>query len=505
MTATRSTAKPVPFDGELRTLALVVAAGAMMTFLDSTIINVAITSLVRGFHTSLSTIQWVLTGYGLSLSMIIPVTGWAVDRLGAKTAWVASLVVFIVGSVLCGAAWNVESLIAFRVVQGIGGGLILPIGQIMLARTAGPDRMARAMGVAAIPAMLGPVLGPVLGGLIVADLSWRWIFLVNVPLCAAALVLAVKLLPSDSASGRVPVKLDGRGLMLLAPGLTLVMYGLSQVGADLIRPWIWVGAGGVFVAAYAVHARWIEIPLVSIRVFACRAFGVSSAAMFVYLVAVYGFMVVLPVYFQVLRGESPLNAGLLLVPLAIGGGLAMAVSGRLADQIAARWIIVGGMLTVAGGAVLFTRLGPGASLPMVIGALSVISVGHGAILPPVMGAAYQGMPKREIPPATATFNVIFRVSSSFGTALLAVILQDAIFDRTRVRSLGNAAHLHGAHARAALATAFADSFWWVAALAVLAAVPALFIPARKGALEMRTLLSPPAESSPDHASALATD
>ena len=505
MTATRTTARPVPFGAELRTLAFVVAAGAMMTFLDSTIINVAITSLVRGFHTSLSTIQWVLTGYGLSLSMIIPVTGWAVDRLGAKTAWIASLVVFIVGSVLCGAAWNVTALIVFRVIQGIGGGMILPIGQIMLARTAGPDRMARAMGAAAIPAMLGPVLGPVLGGLIVDDLSWRWIFFVNVPLCALALVLAVKLLPRDSGPGRVPARLDGRGLMLLAPGLTLLMYGLSQVGADLVRPWIWVAAGAAFVAAYVFHTRWIETPLVSVRVFACRAFAVSSTAMFVYLVAVYGFMVVLPVYFQVLRGESPLNAGLLLVPLAIGGGLSMAVSGRLADQVSARWIIVAGMVTVAAGAVMFTRLGPGASLPMVIGALSVISLGHGAILPPAMGSAYQGMPRREIPPATATFNVIFRLSSSFGTALLAVVLQDAIFDRARVSSLADAAHLHGAQARAALTSAFADSFWWVAVIAVLAAVPALFIPARKGAVSMQTLLSPGVESPADRPSVMARD
>lgn len=504
MTATRTPAKPPPFDAELRALAFVVAAGAMMTFLDSTIVNVAVTSLVGDFHTSLGTIQWVLTGYGLALSMIIPVTGWAVDRLGAKTAWITSLVVFIAGSVLCGAAWNVTALIVFRIIQGIGGGMILPIGQIMLARKAGPDRMARAMGVAAIPAMLGPVLGPVLGGLIVDDLSWRWMFFVNVPLCALALVLAVKLLPRDS--GRVPARLDSRGLVLLAPGLTLIMYGLSEVGADLVRPWLWVAVGGACVAAYVLHARRMDTPLVSVRAFTRRAFGVSSAAMFVYLVAVYGFMVVLPVYFQVLRGESPLNAGLLLVPLAIGGGLSMAVSSRLADQIPARWIIVAGMVAVTAGAVMFTRLGPGASLPMVLGALLVVSLGHGAILPAAMGTAYQGMPKREIPPATATFNVIFRVSSSFGTALLAVILQDAIRDRVPgAGSLADSARLHGAHARAALTGAFADSFWWVAALAVVAAIPALFIPARKGAAAMRTLLSPATESQADAASAMAAD
>jgi EmrB/QacA subfamily drug resistance transporter len=505
MSVTRTTARPVPFDAELRTLAFVVAAGAMMTFLDSTIVNVAVTSLARGFHTSLSTIQWVLTGYGLSLSMIIPVTGWAVDRLGAKTAWIASLAVFIGGSVLCGAAWNIGALIVFRVIQGIGGGMILPIGQIMLARKAGPDRMARAMAVAAIPAMLGPVLGPVLGGLIVDDLSWRWMFFVNVPLCAIALVMAVKLLPGDACE-HVRTRIDSRGLVLLAPGLTLVMYGLSQVGPDLIRSGIWVAAGAVFVAAYVLHARRIEIPLVSVRVFTRRAFGVSSVAMFVYLVAVYGFMVVLPVYFQVLRGESALDSGLLLIPLAVGGGLSMAVSGRLADQVAPRWIIVGGMVLVVAGAITFTRLGTEAGLPVVIGVLFVVSLGHGAILPAAMGSAYQGMPKPEIPPATATFNVIFRVSSSFGTALLAVILQDAISDRIPgANSLAAAARLHGESARSVLNNAFGQSFWWVAALAAVAALPAFFIPARKGAASMSSLLSPGVDSAAEPRSAVAAD
>ncbi|MBO0821413.1 MAG: hypothetical protein J2P26_11270, partial [Nocardiopsaceae bacterium] len=175
-------------------------------------------------------------------------------------------------------------------------------------------------------------------------------------------------------------------------------------------------------------------------------------------------------------------------------------------QVAPRWIIVGGMVLVIAGAIMFTGLGPGASLPMVIGALFVASLGHGAILPAAMGSAYQGMPKPEIPPATATFNVIFRVSSSFGTALLAVILQDAISDRIPgAGSLSAAARLSGESARSVLNNAFSVSFWWVAALAALAVIPALFIPARKGAASMRSLLAPGADSPADPASAIAAD
>ena len=186
-----TTQAPERFDPALRNMCVVVVLGAIMTVIDTTIVNVAVHVLGRELDTSLSTIQWVLTGYLLALSMTIPVTGWAVQRFGARTVWITSLVLFIAGSALCGAAWSAGSLIAFRVLQGVGGGLLMPAGQTMLARQAGPERLARTMAVVSIPAMLAPALGPVLGGLLLEHLSWRWMFVINVPVCAAALLLAV--------------------------------------------------------------------------------------------------------------------------------------------------------------------------------------------------------------------------------------------------------------------------------------------------------------------------
>lgn len=466
------------FDPELRRLAIVVMAGAIMSVLDTTIVNVAITPLGRDFHTSLSTIQWVLTGYTLALSMTIPLTGWAVDRLGAKTAWIGALLLFIAGSVLCGVAWNVASLIIFRVLQGIGGGMIMPVGQTMLARKAGPGRMARTMAVVAIPAMLGPVLGPVLGGLIVDDLSWRWMFFVNVPVCALALILAVRMLPRDES--RSPARVDALGVALLSPGLAALVYGLSQAGADNTRMGIGLGAGAIAIAAFLVRARGSSTPLISIRAFTRRAFGSSAAAMFIYTGAMFGFMVALPVYYQVVRGESPLRAGLLIAPMGLGAMLTMALSARLADRIASRWIAAAGMAIVVGGAIAYTQIHPSTSLLLLAIALFTAGLGHGAIMPPVMAAAYQGMPKPEIPSATATLNVAIRVGTSLGTAALAIVLQQAI--RAHVPgaagSLSRAAQLQGPHAHALLTTAFGQTFWWVAALAALAIVPALLIPHR---------------------------
>lgn len=487
---------PRPFDADLRKLALVVVVGAIMTILDSTIVNVALTPLGRDFHTSLSTIQWVLNGYGLSLAMVIPLTGWAVERFGAKTTWITALLIFIISSALCGLAWNVETLIAFRVVQGIGGGMVLPVGQMMLARKAGPDRMARVMSVVAIPSMIGPLLGPVVGGIIMENLSWRWMFYVNVPLCVLALVLAVKLLPRDTDHSPAH-KVDAVGLALLSPGVAFFVYGLSKAGTDLPQAGIWAAAGVAALLAFVVHARRSESPIISVKVFTRRAFGVCSIAMFVYLGALYGLMIVLPVYFQVVRQETPLRAGLLLAPLTLGAGVTMALSGRIAERLSARWTIITGMIIVAVGAGLFTRLSPTTSLILVVLVLFVTSLGHGVIYPAGLGAAYQGIPRAEIPAATATFNVVFRVASSFGTAVLAVVVQQAISGRVPgANSLAAASRLHGMPALDQLTSAFGVSFWWVAALALVAIVPAYFIPGR-ATVSLASLLSPGAAGDED--------
>ena len=172
-----------------------------MAILDTTIVAVALATLGRDFRVSVSTIQWVTTGYLLALAMVIPVTGWAVDRFGHKRMFMLSLTVFLIGSSLCGLAWSANSLIAFRVLQGLGGGMILPVGQSMLARAAGPQRMGRVMSVIGAPTVLGPILGPVLGGLIVSNFSWRWIFYINVPIGIVTLVLASRFLKGRRGEG----------------------------------------------------------------------------------------------------------------------------------------------------------------------------------------------------------------------------------------------------------------------------------------------------------------
>src|SRR6516225_1921513 len=210
-------------------VSLVVVIGSMMSILDTTIVNVALETLSRELHASISEIQWVVTGYMLSLAAVIPVTGWAAKRFGAKRVYILSLVLFTAGSALCGLATDTTQLILFRVFQGIGGGMILPIGQLMLAEAAGPKRMGRVMSMVAVPMMLAPILGPTIGGLIIDNASWRWIFYVNVPIGVLAVIAAMRVLPNVE---RKPAeRLDFVGLALMATGLPLITYGLAEVGS----------------------------------------------------------------------------------------------------------------------------------------------------------------------------------------------------------------------------------------------------------------------------------
>jgi EmrB/QacA subfamily drug resistance transporter len=186
----------------VKRLAVVVVLGAFMSILDTTIVNVALETLSRDLDAPLDDVQWVATAYLLALAAVIPVTAWAARRVGSRKLYIWSLVLFTAGSALCGLAWNVESLVAFRVLQAIGGGMIMPVGQMVMARTAGPQNMGRVMAVIGVPIVMAPVLGPVLGGILVQELSWEWIFFVNVPVGIVAVLAAQRLFPECRSTTR---------------------------------------------------------------------------------------------------------------------------------------------------------------------------------------------------------------------------------------------------------------------------------------------------------------
>src|ERR1700684_2562588 len=255
-----STTAPGKLDPALIKLAAILMVGAIAGLLDTTIVNVGLDAIARDLHTAVATAQWVITGYLLSFAMVIPLSGWAIARFGAKATWLTSLTVFLAGSIACGAAWNVGSLVAFRVFQGLGGGMLLPVLTTLLIQAAGGRSLGRLMSTVSLPAVVVPVVGPVLGGLIVNDLSWRWLFYVNVPICLAGLILAWRGLPASLAvPAQVQPRLDVVGLALLSPGLAAVLYGLAQVSSHrgfghlaVIGP---LAAGVAALAAFTLRAR----------------------------------------------------------------------------------------------------------------------------------------------------------------------------------------------------------------------------------------------------------
>jgi EmrB/QacA subfamily drug resistance transporter len=477
MTTTTTQARPAETDGRLdrrlTTLGLVVVLGAILSVLDATVVNVATRTLAEDLGASISTIQWVLTGYLLGFAGVIPLTGWAGERFGAKRVWIAALLVFLAGSVLAGTAWSVHALIAFRVVQGIGGGMILPVAQTILAQAAGPRRTGRIMSFIGVPMLMGSVAGPVIGGLIVSSVSWRWIFFLNLPIGLVAVVCAARLMPSTPA--RPGSSLDRRGLVLLSSGVIAVVYGMSEAGGSggfgSVSALLPIGAGMLLIAAYAVHAHFHGPgSLIDVSMFRHRGFAAAAATNLIVSVALFGVLVLLPLYWQVARGHSALVTGLLLAPQALGAAAAMPLAGRITDRTGPGVVVPVGVALGLLGTAVYTQAGADTSYVRLAAALFVIGLGLGATIVPLMAAAFHGLPREQIAKASSAFNTIQRVGASIGTTVLAVTLQHAIAGQ----------HLGGdplrGHGGGEVAAAFASSYWVAFALSAVALIPALLLP-----------------------------
>ncbi len=471
-------------DREILVLGAVVVLGTIMSVLDMTIVNVAIPTLGGDLHTSISTIQWVLTGYMLAFASVIPLTGWATERFGAKRVWLVSLLLFMLGSALSGAAWSIGSLIGFRALQGLGAGMLLPVGQTILAQAAGPQRMGRVMSVIGVPMLLAPVFGPVLGGAILGEVSWRWIFFINLPIGVLAVLAAKRLLPE--AKPQLGQRLDLRGLALLSPGIAVFLYGMSQAGNQggfgSTRTIVAASTGLVLVALFVWHASVRgKSALIDLSLFARRGFATAAAANLLLCIALFGSLILLPLYYQVVRRESALHTGLLLAPQGIGAALAMPVAGWLSDKIGPRLVVSVGTVTAMLGTLAFTQVAADTSYAYLAAALLVIGLGIGSTIMPWMAAAFQTLSREETPRATSALNAIQRVAGALGTALMAIVLQRTIAANLpghdgRIQGLAALSQHQRAHAAPALAAAFGTSFWVAVGLMALAMVPALLLP-----------------------------
>jgi EmrB/QacA subfamily drug resistance transporter len=451
-------------DPALIKLALVLMLGSLASGLDTTIVNVALDRLGRSFGVSVATVQWVSTGYLLALTMIMPLTGWAARRFGARAMWLASLGTFLLGSMLCGIAWSMPALIVFRVLQGLGGGMLLPLVRVILGEASGKQRMGRAMVFVAVPGGLTPVLGPILGGLVVSALGWRWAFYINAPICLLGLVLAWRLVP-DGERGTRRAPLDLFGLGLLAAGLAAVTDGLAEAGnhGSFGAPaaWLPLAIGGLLLAGYTVHALAGRVaPIIDLRLFTVRAFTASSILQFLLGGSLFGSVFLLPLYYQQVRHTSVLEAGLLLAPLGAGMSLAMTYTGRLIDRTGAeRAITLVAMVLAIAGLVPYALIGTTANQAVLATGLFITGLGQGAVKLTAFTVTYQGLAPEQVAPATSANRILQQLGGVLGTVTLALILQQDAATR-------------------ATAAAFGHTFTWVLGLTALAVVPALALPPR---------------------------
>jgi len=476
-------------------IAGVVVIGAIMSILDVTVVSVALPTFQDVFDATYAQVAWTMTAYTLALAAVIPVTGWAADRFGTKRLYLLSLALFTGGSVLCGLSWSIESLVIFRVLQGLGGGMLLPLGMTILTRAAGPERVGRVMSILGVPMLLGPIGGPILGGWLIESASWHWIFMINLPIGIIAFIYALRALPKDEP--QPSESFDFVGMLLLSPGLALFLYGVSSIpetgtvaSAKVLVPAI---IGLALVIGFVFHALRKDHPLIDLHLFKNRSLSIAVITMSLFAVAFFGAMLLFPSYFLQVRGETTLAAGLLLAPQGIGAMLSMPIAGALTDKMGPGKFVLTGIVLICAGMAVFTQVGPETSYVLLLGALFVMGLGMGMTMMPIMSAALATLSHHTVARGSTLMNIVQQSAGSIGTALMSVILTNQILDRPAagVHIAANMGKIPAdqlppapvlAQGAVDAADAFGNTFLVGTILIALCIIPALFLPRRKAEL-----------------------
>jgi EmrB/QacA subfamily drug resistance transporter len=398
----------------------VAVLGSFLSQLDATVVNVSLSSLAAELHSSLTAIQWVTSGYLLALTLMLPLNGWLVERVGAKALYLWCFSAFTLSSAMCGIAWSANSLVGFRILQGMSGGLLAPMAQMMIARAAG-KHMARVIGYAAVPILLAPILGPVIAGAILQYASWRWLFLVNLPVGALALMLAILFLPSDREERR-PRDLDLVGLALLSPGLVLFLYGSDHLGER-------TGLGTLIVSVvllatfYRTATKKGERSLIDLRLFKGKVFSASVITQFMANGISFAGQMLIPIYLIRMCGRSPSETGWLLAPLGLGMMCCYPLMGTLTKRFGIRKVSAGGAFLAFAGTLPFLYLAShGLVLAVLTSALFIRGVGLSTIGVPSISAAYASVKRQDLPMATTALNIVQRLGGPTLTTLCATFL-----------------------------------------------------------------------------------
>jgi EmrB/QacA subfamily drug resistance transporter len=500
----QAAAPPAKLDAAVLKIAGVVVLGAIMSILDITVVSVALPTFQSEFNATYAEVAWTMTGYTLALATVIPLSGWAADRFGTKRLYMLALLLFTAGSVLCATATSIEQLVAYRVLQGLGGGMLMPLGMTIMTRAAGPERIGRLMAVLGVPMLLGPIGGPILGGWLIEAASWHWIFLINLPIGIIALVYAQVILPKDDP--KPSESFDFVGMLMLSPGLALFLYGVSSLPETgtitATKVWATMLLGALLVIGFVFYSFKPKHPLLDLRLFRNRNLSVASLSLFVFIIAFMGAGLLFPSYFLQVRGESTLDAGLLMAPQGLGAMVTMPIAGMLADKIPVGRTVPFAMALIATGFFAFTQVGTDTSYVLLCGSLFVMGLGMGGTMMPIMTSALRTLSNHDVARGSTLVNILQQIGGSIGTAIMSVILTSRLNGSAVIPGVSNPATgepLTEAQAAIAVqqgaqiplpptvfeqglsfvADSFAATFWVGFALVLATFIPIAFLPRKR--------------------------
>lgn len=401
-----------------------VILGVFMAILDSSVVNVAIPKMMTVYSTDQSTIEWVITAYSLTVGMFTPVSGFVSDRFGAKRMYVLALVLFVIGSGLCGAAWSVSSLIFFRVVQALGGALLIPISMTIMFSLSKPEKRGLLMGIWGIAIMVAPAFGPTLSGYIVQNLSFRLIFYLNVPIGILNVLVAQAYIPE--LKGRKAGKFDIPGFITCVIGFFCLLYGLSDAPTDgwgSIKIMSLLVAAVVSLSLFVVFELTTDDPMVDLRLLKIRPFLITNIAVSFLMMAMNGWLFLLPVFLQNGLGFSPLHTGLLYLGPSLVTAVLMPISGALFDKFGAKPLGIAGFSVMLAMAILLVNINFEWTTIFIIEVLIVRAVGMGLTMMPMRTAGMNAVPPQQVNKASALQNTWGNVAGSIGIAIIGTVNQ----------------------------------------------------------------------------------
>ncbi|AGK98527.1 MDR family MFS transporter [Clostridium pasteurianum] len=452
---------------------LAIILGMFMVSLDGSVLNVAMPGMVKYFGSNLSTMQWTITGYALALAAIIPLVGWVTDRFGAKSIFILVIGLFTIGSFLCSLATSPEQLIIFRIIQGIGGGMVIPIGLATIYRIAPKEKLGSLMGLLGMPLLLAPAIGPVVSGYILQYASWQWIFRINIPIGIIAILVNIRYLP-DFKKKTVP-SFDIWGMLLAPIAFAMLVYGVNE-GA---KSWTSINTiaaltiGSISLVTFIFVELRQKQPLIELKVFGSSQFTRGIIVLWTFQIVLFSILILAPLFLQYVKGYSSLQTGFMLLPQALAMCIMMPISGRLFDKVGAKPLAFIGTTIATVVLFMLSRVTNDTSVTYIVLCLVVIGVAGGltvmSLNTHVLNAAPENLINR-VTPLTGAFQQII-------LSFAIVIMTGFLTSRTTYRLANTANKLN------AVIFSYDDTFLLCSCIAVIGIIMSLTINSPKVKVE----------------------